>query len=105
MDRSLYTPSPWHERFHQSTCDWVMGGGSAGPGKSLGLLWDPLVVQAVVEHARMTGIVPEGFPEWLAELCLKHRIKPGESEGHALHMRRTMPQLRETLDRAGRMFK
>jgi hypothetical protein len=82
-----------------------MGGGSAGPGKSLGLLWDPLVTQAVIEHCRVTGVFPEGFPEWLKELCLKHRIKRGESEGHALHMRRTMPQLRETLDRASRMFK
>jgi len=82
-----------------------MGGGSAGPGKSLGLLFDPIVTQAVVEHTRMTGIIPEGFPSWLADLCLKHRIKQGESEGHALYMRRTMPQLRETLDRAARMFK
>jgi hypothetical protein len=104
MDRSLYNPSPWHRVYHQSTCDWVMGGGSAGPGKSLGLLWDPIVTQAVIEHARMTQRPLEGFPPWLTDLCLKHPIKPGESEGHALHMRRTMPQLRETLDRAHRMF-
>jgi len=81
-----------------------MGGGSAGPGKSLCLLWDSLVTQGVVEHARMTGRPLEGFPPWLTELCAKHPIKPGESEGHTLHMRRTMPQLRETLDRAARMF-
>jgi len=81
-----------------------MGGGSAGPGKSLGLLFDPICTQAVIEHSRMTGQPLEGFPPWLVDLCLKHPIKPGESEGHALHMRRTMPQLRETLDRAHRMF-
>lgn len=104
MDRSLYDPSPWSQRFHQSTCDWVLGGGSAGPGKSLTLLWDPIVTQATVEHMRMTQMVLEGTPPWLAELIRKHPIKPGESEGHALHMRRTMPQLRETLDRAHRMF-
>ena len=104
IDRALYTPSPWHERFHQSTCDWVMGGGSAGPGKSLGLLWDPISCQAGVEHMRMTGKPLEGTPPWLIDMCLRNRTKPGESEGHALHMRRTMPQLRETLDRAHRMF-
>ena len=104
MDRALYTPSVWHTTFHQTTCDEVLGGGSAGPGKSLGLLWDPIVTQAVVEHARMTGQLLDEFPPWLAELCRQHPIRPGESEGHALSMRRTMPQLRETIDRSLRMF-
>lgn len=104
-DRSLYTPSPWSSRFHQTTADEVLGGGSAGPGKSLSLLWDPLVTQAVVEHARMLHKPVEGFPDWLNALVLEHPIRQGESEGHALHMRRTMPQLRENIDRAWRMFK
>lgn len=105
MDRALYAPSPWSSRFHQTTADEVLGGGSAGPGKSLSLLWDPLVTQAVVEHARMLHKPVEGFPEWLNELVVQHPIRQGESEGHALHMRRTMPQLRENIDRAWRMFK
>jgi hypothetical protein len=105
MDRSVYQPSPWSAKFHQTTADEVLGGGSAGPGKSLTLLWDPLVTQAVVEHARMTGQFLEQFPEWLAELCKKHPIRPGESEGHALHLRRSMPQLLENIDRSMRMFK
>lgn len=104
FDRSLYAPSPWSGKFHQTTCDEVLGGGSAGPGKSLTLLWDPIVTQAVVEHARMTGQFLEQLPPWLAELCRKHPIRHGESEGHALSMRRTMPQLRETIDRSMRMF-
>ena len=104
VERSLYIPSPWHVRYHESTCDWVMGGGSAGPGKSLGLLWDPIVTQATIEHMRMTQVILDGTPDWLIDLIRRHPIKPGESEGHALHMRRTMPQLRETLDRAHRMF-
>jgi len=83
----------------------VLGGGSAGPGKSLTLLWDPIVKQAVIEHSRMTGIPPEGSPGWLVELCRNNRIRKGESEGHALHMRRTMPMLQETIDRSLRMFK
>lgn len=105
MDRALYTPSPWSAKFHQSTADEVLGGGAAGPGKSLTLLWDPIVTQAVVEHARMTGQLLDEFPEWLATLCRQHPIRQGESEGHALHLRRSMPQLLENIDRSMRMFK
>lgn len=104
FDRSLYQPSPWAVRFHQAQANEILGGGSAGPGKSLTLLWDPLVTQAIVEHARMTGQFLDSFPPWLAELCRKHPIRAGESEGHALHMRRTLPQLRENIDRSLRMF-
>jgi len=104
LDRSLYSPSPWSSKFHETTCDQVLGGGAAGPGKSLTLLWDSIVTQAVIEHARMTGQLLDQFPEWLADLCRKHPIRQGESEGHTLHMRRTMPQLQETIDRSMRMF-
>ena len=34
MDRTLYTPSPWSVKFHETTADEVLGGGSAGPDKS-----------------------------------------------------------------------
>jgi hypothetical protein len=104
VDRSIYEPSPWAIRFHQATADECMGGGSAGPGKSLGLLWDPIVTQATVEHARMTGQLVDDFPTWLGELCRQFPIRPGESEGHALHLRRSMPQLLENIDRSMRMF-
>jgi len=104
LDRSIYQPSPWAQRYHQCAADEVLGGGSAGPGKSLCLLWDPIVNQATVEQARMTGQFLDQFPPWLAELCAKYPIRPGESEGHALHMRRTLPQLKETIDRSMRMF-
>jgi hypothetical protein len=105
LDRSLYSPSPWSNAYHATTCDEVLGGGSAGPGKSLTLLWDPIVKQAVVEHARATGQFLDEFPGWLAELVRAHPIQKGQSEGHALHMRRTMPMLQETIDRSERMFK
>lgn len=104
QDRAFYQASPWAIRFHQSTADEVLGGGSAGPGKSLTLLWDPIQTQAVVEHARCTQVIPEGFPDWLKELCKKHPIRPGESEGHALHLRRTTVQIKDTIDRSVRMF-
>lgn len=103
-DRSFYEPSAWSARFHETTADEVLGGGSAGPGKSLTLLFDPIVTQAVVEHARMSQEIPEGMPDWLAKLVYQHRIRPGESEGHALHLRRSMPQLLENIDRSMRMF-
>ncbi len=105
IDRALYAPSEWAVRYHQATADEVMGGGSAGPGKSLTLVWNAIVRQAVVEHARMTGQFIDQFPGWLAELCRNNRIRPGMSEGHCLHMRRTMPMLQETIDRADRMFR
>ncbi len=104
LDRSIYTPSPWSLAFHNSTEDELLGGGAAGPGKSLTLLWDPLVTQAVVEHARMTQKIPDAFPDWLKDMCVRYPIRQGESEGHALHLRRSMPQLQENIDRSLRMF-
>jgi len=104
LDRSIYTPSPWSSKFHQTTADEVLGGGSAGPGKSLTLLWDPIVTQAIIEHARCTGQLLDELPEWIADLCRKYPIRRGESEGHALHLRRSMPQLLENIDRSMRMF-
>ncbi len=105
LDRSLYSPSAWSKEFHDTTCDEVLGGGSAGPGKSLTLLWDPIVKQATVEHARCTGQFLDEFPGWLVELVRNNPIQKGQSEGHALHMRRTMPMLQETIDRSERMFR
>jgi hypothetical protein len=104
LDRAFYEPSAWSGRLHQSTADEVLGGGAAGMGKSLALLFDPLVTQAVVEHARCTGQLMDQLPTWLADLCREHPIRKGESEGHALHLRRTLTQVQETMDRAERMF-
>src|ERR1043165_8354583 len=86
LDRSVYQPSPWSEQFHAVTVDECLGGGSAGPGKSLTLMWNAIVRQAVMEHARATGQLIDQFPGWLQELVRNNRIRPGESEGHCLHM-------------------
>lgn len=105
LDRTVYEPSPWSTKFHEATADEVLGGGAAGPGKSLTLLFDPIVTQAVIEHARMTQAIPEGMPEYWIDLIRRYPIRQGESEGHALHLRRSMPQLLENIDRSQRMFK
>ena len=104
LDRTVYEPSPWSTKFHDATADEVLGGGAAGPGKSLTLLFDPLVSQAVIEQARMSQIIPEGMPEYWIDLIRRYPIRQGESEGHALHLRRSMPQLLENIDRSQRMF-
>ena len=105
LDRSCYQPSPWGQRFHDLTADEALGGGAAGCAKSMTLLFDPIVTQALVEHARaFGGELLKSFPQWLRDLCERHPIRPGESEGHALHLRRSMPQLLENIDRSTRMF-
>lgn len=88
---SLYTPSKWGHEFHNLPQREALGAGAAGPGKSLVLLWDPLY-QAMEEHRRCTD------PEH------PHPIPVGHSVGWALHLRRIMPSLQHTLQRAQRMF-
>lgn len=88
---SIYTPSDWGKLYHSLPYREALGAGAAGPGKSLVLLWEPLH-QIMVEHDRATN---KRHP---------HRISPGDSTGWALHLRRTMPELDETLARAHRWF-
>ncbi len=83
----IYTPSPWGAEFHALDQDEAMGGGSAGPGKSLVLLHDA-DEQIVVEHAR----------------CEAKEVQWGASTGWAIHLRREMPRLQQTMDRARRFF-
>jgi len=83
----IYTPSPWQQEFHDLTADEAMGGGSAGPGKSLGLLMDP-GEQVLVEHER----------------CRAGEVKWGNSTGWAMHMRREMPRLQQTIHRSKLLF-
>jgi hypothetical protein len=91
--RTLYTPSHWGEIFHNLDADEVMGGGSAGPGKSFVLLMDPI-----------PRILHE-FERQMSTYDGPHPLRPGMSEGHCLHLRRTRPMLNDTLVRAHRIFK
>lgn len=67
--------------------DEGLGGGSAGPGKSLGLLCDPNE-QIVVEDARAKA----------------RDITPGHSLGWAIHFRREFPRLEQTIHRSRLIF-
>jgi hypothetical protein len=85
-DASLYNPSPVQQEFHLCPADEILFAGSAGPGKSLALLMDPIQTQLVYEHER-----------W-------QRQEIHQSLGWAIHFRREFPMLEQTLDRARRIF-
>lgn len=91
MSDVLYTPSEWGKIFHSLRTDEALGAGSAGPGKSLVLLMDPME-QVALEHNR----------------CLEAKhpypLRWGDSSARIVHFRRTMPMLTHTMDRAARFF-
>lgn len=88
---TLYEPSAWGQFFHSLTMNEALGGGSAGPGKSMVLLMD-CNDQILVEHERC---LDKHHP---------HHIKWGQSKGWTIHLRRTFPRLETTISRASRIF-
>lgn len=90
-DEPIYVPSAWGEEYHSSTIHELLGAGAAGPGKSLVLLMDA-VQQITIEAERQ---VSRDHPFY---------VRPGESVGWALHLRRTSNMLGQTLVRAQRIF-
>lgn len=73
---------------------------------SMVLLTDPLE-QVWVEHLRCMQddrAIPAGFPADLVEDIKNNPLRWGYSEGWALHLRRTLTRLGETIERAHRMF-
>ncbi len=105
FDRSVYTASPWGKLFHECHADQLLGGGAAGVGKSLALMMDPIICQAVIEDVRITQAYPQGFPKELEKLCREFPLAKGMSEAHALHMRRELPEHKENIARSQRIFK
>lgn len=88
---SVYTPSVWGDLFHRLRHNEALGAGSAGPGKSMVLLMDP-IAQVYVEHERcMDPDHPYHLP-W------------GASTGWAIHFRRTRPMLEPSIKRAHKIF-
>lgn len=92
-------------------CIQVSGGGTflitksfVPTHNSMVLLADPLE-QVQIEHLRcQQDKVPDNFPGEIKQLIKQHPLKWGHSEGWILHLRRTMPRLEETINRAHRMF-
>lgn len=83
----IYQPSEWQKRFHATTrlgIRHVLGAGAAGPGKSTALLFDAMD-QITVEHERCSN------PRH------KYPLAWGQSKGWALHLRRTVKQLVQTI--------
>lgn len=71
---------------------------------SMVLLTDPLE-QVWVEHIRcQQGDIPEAFPGDVKAAIKENPLRWGYSEGWALHLRRTLTRLGETIERAHRMF-
>lgn len=86
MDPAEYKPSRIQQEFHLSNAREVLFAGAAGPGKSLALLWDPIITQATEERER-----------WA-------RGEIRQSVGHSIYFRRTVPRLLETIKRAHMVF-
>lgn len=87
----LYKPSAWGELFHNTRVHELLGAGSAGPGKTEVLLNDANE-QIFTEHQRCAQR-DHPFP-----------LKWGDSKGWALHLRRTVKQLEQTMNRSHRIF-
>lgn len=83
---AIYDPAPVQQEMHLCKATEILLGGAAGPGKSLGLLMDPVQTQLYGEHQR-----------WM---------ETGEkSLGWAIHFRREFPMLQQTIERSHRMFR
>lgn len=82
-----YAPSKWGLEYHSLNVDEALGGGSAGPGKSLALLMDANE-QILVEHAR----------------CARGETQWGRSVGWAIHFRREYTRLQATIHRSKLLF-
>lgn len=68
------------------------------------LLMDP-IEQAWIEHVRCTQTnIPANFPGDIKAAINAHPLRWGHSEGWALHLRRTLTRLGETIERAHRVF-
>lgn len=103
--QALYQPSAWGHTYHSLDHNEALGGGSAGPGKSFVLLMDPFQ-QIAVEHERC---LPVGYDHPALQSVMgddweKYLIPWGTSVGWAVHLRRSAPELRDTLRRAHNLF-
>jgi len=101
----VYKASDWGRTFHTRRENEVLGAGAAGPGKTMVLMMDPME-QIQIEAARCTPDSPLAQEDTqMGRLIRKHPIRVGESKGWAVHLRRTRPQLEQTIQRTKRIFR
>lgn len=105
MTELLYKPSAWGAAYHALPHTEALGAGSVGPGKTQVLIHEPLP-QIQVEHARCVG-KPELVAQpgqWLYDAVKDNPLRWGMSKGWALHLRRTLPMLLQTIERCKHIF-
>lgn len=107
---AIYRPSDWGAAFHALRVREALGGGAAGPGKSLVLLMDPLE-RIMTEHDRCAHKREwdeKGLKAWSKLPAEEKAVTPkkgwglnwGDSVGWGLHLRREAKMLDQTLSRA-----
>lgn len=117
-DNVSYIPSEWGARYHKRTETEVLGAGAMGPGKSVVLLWEPMMQVAIEDLRCLLGdknpsarrsaedLIARGtFSPELVEACRAHPLRWGRSTGHALHLRRVRPMLNLSISRAQIAFR
>lgn len=87
----IYKPSKWQTEYHTCPADFLLGAGAAGVGKTLCLIMDPMK-QVIVEHQRCS------------DRAHPYPIRWGRSTGWALHLRRELQQLQQTIDTTQRIY-
>jgi hypothetical protein len=87
----IYKPSAWQTEYHTCPADFLLGAGAAGVGKTLALIMEPLK-QLIVEHQRCSD---RRHP---------YPLRWGRSAGWALHLRRELQQLQQTVETTHRIY-
>lgn len=101
MSEYAYKPSLWQQEAHACNVDELLGAGAAGVGKTLFLIMDPML-QVMVEHQRCLAY--EKFARGKGPKP-EHGLRWGASVGWAIHLRRELIDLQQTMAIAERMYK
>lgn len=87
----IYNPSKWQVEYHTCSADFLLGAGAAGVGKTLALIMEPLR-QIITEHQRCSD---RNHP---------YPLRWGRSTGWALHVRRELKFLEQTIETTHRIY-
>ena len=90
-DRNKYKASAWGNEFHALPHREALGAGSAGPGKTTVLIYDPM---PLISHEHDRAINSSN----------PHYFGLGGSVAHDLYLRRTSKSLEQIIDRTKKIF-